>query len=35
MKTLFLGDIAPYKNGVELFKSGDLKKIFGDVLPIT
>ncbi len=35
MKTLFLGDIAPYKNGAELFKSGDLGKIFGDVLPIT
>ena len=35
MKTLFLGDIAPYKNGAELFKTKDLSKIFGDVLPIT
>lgn len=30
MKTLFLGDVCPCKYGVELFKTGDLDKIFGD-----
>ena len=35
MKTLFLGDVCPCKYGVELFKTGDLDKIFGDVRNIT
>ena len=35
MNTLFLGDIAPYKKGYELFKTQDLEIVFGDVLHIT
>ena len=35
MKTLFLGDVAPCKKGVELFKTKDLSLIFGDTLNLT
>ena len=34
MKALLLGDVCPHKSSYEKFKSKDLDRIFGDVLPI-
>ena len=35
MKALFLGDVCPCKKGVDLFKTEDLDKIFGDTRTLT